>query len=156
MFWVGDLGFAEAMSRGEIRSARQAVERLAWLGRDGPGRRTELGRRFAREGDTERARAQFERSLALTPTVRGYLSLGLLHEQAGRWQAAASAYDSALTLDPEDGLLLFRSGRAWLESGRPERAVPLLERAAVIAPDEKQVALKLAQARREADARSKP
>ena len=154
LFWADDLGFSRAMSRGDVAGAGQAVERLAWLGRDGPGRRTELGRRLAREGDVDGARGQFERSLALAPTARGYQSLGLLEEQQGAWQRAANAYDSALSIGPEDASLLFRAGRAWLESGDPERAVPLLERAGHLAQDDRRIRPLLAQARRRADASS--
>jgi len=148
-FWVEDFGFSRALAGGRIDEARAAVEQLSWLGRDGPSRRTELGRRMAREGDLEGARAEFERSLALAPTARGYQSLGLLHEQSGEWQLAATAYDSALALEPDDLGVLFRAGRAWLESGRPDRAVPLLVRAAGLAPDDGRIASSLARARRE-------
>ena len=155
-FWAGDFGFSSSLARGEIPAARKAVQLLTWLGRDGPARRTELGRRLAGEGNPAAARAEFERSLALSPTARGYQSLGLLHEQAREWQQAASAYDSALELSPDHVSNLFRAGRAWLESGRPERAVPYLERAAEMAPEEKRIGLNLARARREADANPKP
>jgi hypothetical protein len=154
--WAGDFGFAKHLSRGEIHSAEQAIERLTWLGRDSPSRRTELGRRLAREGRTAAARAEFERSLSLSPTSRAYQSLGLLHEQAREWQAAATAYDSALELSPDSASTWFRAGRAWLEAGRPDRAVPALERAAKMAPKEKQIGLSLARARREADERPEP
>lgn len=156
MFWAGDFGFAGAMSRGDIRAAEQAVERLAWLGRDGPGRRTELGRRLAREGDAADARDQFERSLALRPTPRAWESIGLLHEQAGEWREAASAYDSALALEPDDESLLLRSGRAWLEGGGAERAVQRLSRAAELAPKDTRIAWLLERARQEADAPTTP
>jgi hypothetical protein len=156
MFWTDDLGFADAISRGDVRSARSAVTRLAWAGRDGPSRRTELGRTLVQFGDSGGARAQLVRSLELRPTARAYQSLGLVFENERRWQRAASAYDSALALEPDEVSLLFRAGRAWLEGGRPERAVPLLSRALELAPEENLIALNLARARREADAHSTP
>ena len=149
-FWGGDFGFGKALSRGDVTTARSAIERLTWLGRDSAAMRTELGRRLAREGDRRGARQELERSLALNPTSRGYQSLGLLHEQAGEWGLAATAYDSALAIGEEDATTLFRAGRAWLESGDAGRAVPLLERAEALAPDQKLVSLQLARARREA------
>ncbi len=155
-FWVGDVGFGAAMSRGDVEAARQALARLAWLGRDGPSRHTELGRRLAREGDPDGARAEFERSLALAPTARGYQSLGLLHEQAREWREAANAYDSALEIEPEDVSTLFRAGRAWLESGSPEQAIPRLERAAELAPNQERIAMHLVRARLQVDAQHKP
>jgi len=150
--WAGDFGFSEALQRGDLAASRQALERLAWIGREGPSRHTEFGRRLAREGQPLAARSEFQRSLRLTPTVRGFQSLGLLHEQALEWRLAATAYDSALALEPDDVSNLFRAGRGWLESGQATRAVPLLERAAGLAPDENLIALTLARARREAGA----
>ena len=47
---LDDLGFGSAMARGDLPAAQKAADRLRWFGRDGPGRRTELGRRYAREG----------------------------------------------------------------------------------------------------------
>jgi Flp pilus assembly protein TadD len=140
------------MSRGDLTTSRQALDRLAWIGRDGPGRHTEFGRRLAREGQPAEARREFRRSLALAPTARGFQSLGLLHEQGLEWTLAATAYDSALALKPDDVSTVFRAGRAWLESGQAARAVPLLERAAGMAPEENLIALNLARARREVDA----
>jgi tetratricopeptide (TPR) repeat protein len=153
-FWAGDFGFSEALQRGDFASSRQALDRLAWIGRDGPSRHTQLGRRLAREGQRAAALSAFQRSLRLAPTARGFQSLGLLHEQALEWQLAATAYDSALALQPDDVSALFRAGRGWLESGQPARAIPLLERAAGMAPDENVIALTLARARREAGAQT--
>ena len=67
------------------------------------------------------------------------------------WPEAASAYASALALGPEDPGLLFRAGRAWVESGRSDRAVPLLERAGHLSPRDRRIPPMLARARREAD-----
>ncbi len=153
-FWAGDFGFSEALQRGDFASSRQALERLAWIGRDGPSRHTQLGRRLAREGQRAAALSAFQRGLRLAPTARGFQSLGLLHEQASEWQLAATAYDSALALQPDDVSALFRAGRGWLESGQPARAIPLLERAAGMAPDENVIALTLSRARREAGAQT--
>jgi hypothetical protein len=156
LFWSGDFGFSKSMVRGDVEGARQAVERLADWGRDGPGRRTELGRRLAREGDTVGARSQLERGVSLNPTARGLQSLGRGEEPAGAWPTAASADESARGLDPDDPVLLFRAGRAWLESGHGDRAVPLLERAAHLAPGDRRVAPLLARARQEAPKPKRP
>ena len=111
---IDDLGFSEALSRGDIAHARTALDRLAWLGHDGPSRRTELGRRLAREGRISEAREEFERSIELNPTLRGLQSLAQLHEQEGEWRDAATVYDAALALTPDDASMLFRQGQAWL------------------------------------------
>jgi hypothetical protein len=155
-YWGGDLGFGEALSRGDTQRARVAIERLRWLGRDGPSRHTELGRRLAGKGELHAALREFERSIELTPTVRAWKSMALLFEQQQQWQRAAVAYDSALALQPEVASTWFRLGRAWLEAGHPQKAIEPLERAAALAPDEKIIGLNLARARREHEARSDP
>jgi len=155
-FWAGDFGFADAMAEGNLAKSKQALQRLAWIGRDGPSRHTELGRRMAREGHPEAAARQFERSLELAPTARGFQSLGLLHEEAREWQLAATAYDSALELDERDAKTLFRAGRSWLESGEAAKAIPLLERAVEMLPGEKVVRVMLERARREAGNQKEP
>jgi tetratricopeptide (TPR) repeat protein len=150
------MGFSRALSRGDIQTARQAIEKLKWLGRDGPSRHTELGRRLARQGEDAAALIEFRRSVELNPTVRAWKSIALLFEQRREWQSAASAYDSVLALQPDDASMLFRVGRAWLEAGRPENAIEPLERAAVLAPGQKLIGLNLARARRESEAHSQP
>ena len=149
-FWVGDFGFSEAMAQGNLGKSKQALESLAWIGRDGPSRHTELGRRLARDGRSDAAAREFKRSLELAPTARGFQSLGLLHEEAREWQLAAAAYDSALKLDPADVSTLFRAGRGWLQNGQAARAIPLLERAVGLAPEKKIITVTLERARREA------
>jgi hypothetical protein len=152
----GDLGFGGKLSRGDTHGARVAMERLKWLGRDGPSRHTELGRRLAGQGETLAARREFERSIELSPTARAWESMAKLFEQQRQWQRAAVAYDSALALQPEVASTLFRLGRAWLEAGYPQKAIAPLERAAALAPGEKIIGLNLARARRELEARSNP
>ncbi len=148
-YWGGDFGFTGALSRGDNVAAREAVEVLRWLGRDGPAKRTELGRGLARSGSLSAARTEFERSLELQPTARAWQSLGQLSDQQGNWSAAATAYDSALALEPGDGSNHYRAGRAWLAAGRPDLAVRRLERAVGLVPDAKVVGLSLEHARRE-------
>jgi hypothetical protein len=147
---VDDLGFSKALSRGDFVRARTALDRLSWLGRDGPSRHTELGRRLAREGRISEARRELLRSIDLNPTLRGLQSLAQLHEQQGEWRDAATVYDAALAFAPDDASLQFRQGKAWLEAGEPARAVPPLERAFELEPNRKVIGLNLARARREA------
>ena len=155
-YWSDDMGFSAALSRGDVETARQAVKTLKWLGRDGPSRHTELGRRLARQGEDAAALVEFQRSVELSPTVRAWKSMALLFEQRREWEHAASAYASALALEPDDASMLFRVGRAWLEAGRPENALEPLERAAALAPGQKLIGLSLARARRESEAASQP
>ena len=147
-FWAGDRGFSTSISRGDLRSARVALDRMAALGRDSPNRRIQLGRRLAGAGDPAGALRQIQQGLDLHPSFAGYQSLAQLHAQERRWRLAATAYDSALARQPDNAVMLYRAGLSWLEAGDAERAVALLTRAADLAPDQKLFGLSLARARR--------
>jgi tetratricopeptide (TPR) repeat protein len=126
------------------------VERLVVLGRDGPKRRTQLGRELARKGQYRAARVQFTRGLELHPTADGWKAMALLYEQGGDWPQAAQAYEAATALDPQDATVRYKSGFCWLEAGQPGKAIEALEAAAELAPDQRLIQLSLGRARREA------
>jgi Flp pilus assembly protein TadD len=148
--WEEDVGFRSPLASGDVVRARTAVDRLALIGRDGPKRRTRLGRELAKNGQYRAARIQFARALELQPTADGWGAMALLHEQGLEWVAAARAYQAAAVLDPASPTLRYKTGLCWLEAGEPARAIPALEAAAALAPDEKLIRLSLARARREA------
>ena len=153
--WEEDIGFRRSLATGDTARARTAVDRLTMLGRDGPRRRTQLGRELARDGNYRAARIQFARGLELQPTSDGWQAMGLLYEQGAEWLRAAQAYGAALELDPDNATLHYKSGLCWLEAGDPERAIAGFEAAAAIAPNQKLIRLSLERARREA-ARATP
>lgn len=57
------------------------------------------------------------------------------YEQAGRFRDAATAYEQALALGPDDPYLLTRAGVANLHAKRIEAALPYLKKAHELAPD---------------------
>ena len=147
--WEEDVGFQQALVAGNTLRARTAVDRLAMLGRDGPKRRTLLGRHLARNGDYRAARRQFQRGLALHATAESWLAMALLHEQDAAWGLAARAHEAAIAIDAHDPASHYRLGVARLEAGQPVEAVRALEVAAELAPDHKLIQVSLARARRE-------
>jgi tetratricopeptide (TPR) repeat protein len=62
-------------------------------------------------------------------TARNHMESGLKAHQAGDLARAIAAYRTGLTLDPDDPVGLNLLGTAILQSGDPESALPLLERA---------------------------
>lgn len=62
------------------------------------------------------------------------LRAGLFHEH-GRWEAAASAADEGLAVDPDHAGLLLLRGRALVGAGQPGPALAALDRAATRAFD---------------------
>ena len=117
--------------------------------------RSRFGRELAKNGQYRAARVQFLRALELHPTADGYQSMALLFEERQEWTRAARAYEAAVALDPDNPTTHYKQGLCWLEAGEPQKAVPALEAAAELAPEERLIQLSLGRARREA-ARAKP
>lgn len=67
--------------------------------------------------------AQFEQALA--------------HHQAGRVRQAAAIYREILARDPDHVDSLHMAGVAEIQSGHPALALPLLDRALVLVPDDR-------------------
>jgi tetratricopeptide (TPR) repeat protein len=141
-------GIRLASNRGDVERVEAAVRRMRWMGRDNANTRAQLGYMFGERGDEDRALAEFERSLALKPNATAWTNIGALRERRGEIEAALVAYDSAIALDPNDVAALHYAGRAFLRTGQPDRARPLLERAAELAPDRVDIREMLAEAAR--------
>lgn len=142
-----EVGFREALKDGNLARAEQAAERLSRIGLDGPEMRIVLARAALQMKRPDVAQAQFERSLQLRAAPDAFIELGLVHEAAGRFEAAARAYDEALALSPGGVDALHRKGVALLALGRDAEAREVLEQAAALAPDQKLIAMNLARAR---------
>ncbi|MCG8590282.1 MAG: tetratricopeptide repeat protein [Proteobacteria bacterium] len=146
--WEVVFGVQQAAGRGDLVRVEQAVQRLSWMGRDGPVAQTTLGTLRAQQGDVPGALAALERSLALQPTAPAWINIGVLHEQQGRLPAALLAYEEAVALDPDDPTALYYAGRASLLAGKPGRAKALLEQAVALAPNRSEIRRELRRARK--------
>ncbi len=145
-----------AIASRDVRRAAVAVERLGWLGREGPRSYERLGRLYAAQGQLARAEHSFRRSLASHPTVDAWRSLALLYEQSRNWQASVSAYDGLLGMLPDDGPGVYRRGLAQLEAGNLEAAVADLRHAEALHPEQKIIALSRARAETRLQQRGEP
>lgn len=141
--------FRRAVASGDLSRAREAVERLGWIGREGPRRQVGLARLYASRGQIGAAGAHIRRSLDLHPTPEAWRSLGLISEEAADWDAAESAYDGLLAMLPDDGPGLYRRGLARLEQGDAQGAVGDLKRASELHPEIKLIGLSRRRAERQ-------
>ncbi len=143
-----EVGYRAALQRNDLIRARQAVQRFASLGRDGPSKHTELGVRYARMGENRAAQREFLRSAELHPTFLAWLSLARMHDHGGSWEGALRAYENALELKPDDADTIYRIGLMCMRTAQPERAVAELERAAELSPEDGMIRASLIRARR--------
>lgn len=92
--------------------------------------RLALGVVAERSKDQAGARREYEAAIAAAPdSAQGYISLGLLHQRASRWDDAFGVYDRLLKRRPSDTAVLYHIGRAASLSGRQlERGEQALKR----------------------------
>jgi Tfp pilus assembly protein PilF/peroxiredoxin len=95
-----------------------------------------LGTLLLKTGETERARAAFERALSLQPDLaEANNDLGTLLAQEGDLEAAIARFRMALAATPDYPDALNNLGYALLLSGRDDEARALYERALALQPD---------------------
>ena len=95
-----------------------------------------LGTLLAKTGEDGRARAAFERALALQPDLaEASNDLGALLAQAGEVDAAIERFRAALAATPEYPDALNNLGYALLLTGREQEARALYEKAIALQPD---------------------
>jgi Flp pilus assembly protein TadD len=95
-----------------------------------------LGTLLARTGDAARARAAFERALALQPDLaEASNDLGALLAQGGDLDAAITRFRAALAATPEYPDALNNLGYALLLTGRQDQARGLYVQALALQPD---------------------
>ena len=125
----------ELMDQGLEAAAVVAFERAAQAN---PNASTlyRLGTLLAKSGEPARARAAYERALALQPDLAEALNdLGALQAQTGDLEGAVARFRAALAATPDYPDALNNLGYALLVMGRGDEARPLYERAIALQPD---------------------
>jgi Tfp pilus assembly protein PilF len=125
----------ELLDQGFEAAAVTAFERAAQAN---PGASTlyRLGTLLAKTGETARARAAFERALALQPDLaEASNDLGALLAQGGDLDAAIARFRAALASTPEYPDALNNLGYALLLTGHDAEARALYEKALALQPD---------------------
>ena len=151
---VGELGFRRALKAGDLPRAQSALSALAFFGRDDAAQHGQLAQAALTRGQLTFAAQQYEVSLSRAPTAAAWLGLAQVAEKSEEWPKVAEAYAEAARLQPDKATSLYRAGLAWRLAGQPARAVPVLEAAAALEPENGLIASVLASARRDASARA--
>ena len=132
-FWQSEFGYHRPLAKGQIEVAEQALEKFAWIGRDGAVKRNQIGRLYGKKKEHERAKVQLARSLSVEPTFEAHFWLGSVHEREENWEAANEEYSSVLDMEPDSMPTRERRARVLLELDKPESAIRDIE--AILAAD---------------------
>jgi protein O-mannosyl-transferase len=93
---------------------------------------------YERRGQTAKAKAAFEETLRRSPThAAAAVHLARFRLAEGDTAGAARSLDALLAAGGESYDALVERAGLWLREGRPEKAVPLLERAVAAFPDQR-------------------
>ena len=146
VFEQRQFAYRGARNRGDIAATDRILDRLAWFGRDDEDWRLALGATAERQRDFAMALSQYEKSLALRPSVEVLEKVGWVGMRTREWREAAKAYDKILAIDPNHADALLGGGIARLKLSESESARALLERAAKLRPDHETTRQALAEA----------
>ena len=125
----------ELLDQGLERAAVEAFERAA-RANPTPSTLYRLGTLLAKSGEASRARAAFERALALQPDLaEANNDLGALLAQEGNLPAAIERFRAALASTPDYPDALNNLGYALLLTGSNDEARGLYEKAIALQPD---------------------
>ena len=111
------------------REAEEVLKQATELVPMEPAMRLQLGWVYYSNLEGEKARAEFERVIATSPSARAFLYLGLTEIGLGRSEPAVAALRESIRLD--SGLLdaHIALGKVLARAGRDEEAMPVLARA---------------------------
>jgi tetratricopeptide (TPR) repeat protein len=107
---------------GRSRDAVAAFTRVTTLQPDNARGFNNLGAAYYALGDNVNALKFYERSIAIAPLPETLSNIGNIHFVEGRYEAAAIAFQQAVTASPNDGLLRGNLGDALARVNRGEEA----------------------------------
>ena len=128
-FWLEEVSYPGAMKQRDLVAAGQSLDALGVLGRDSAARRSHLGVLFSRRGEDAAALQQLETSVALRPHPQALTTIGQLANRKSDWRKALSAFESALSLAPDQPDILRLAAAAAHRVGDPEKRQEYLQRA---------------------------
>jgi tetratricopeptide (TPR) repeat protein len=138
-----ELAVRSAQDPSDPSSLHAAVSRLRWLGLDDADARFRLGVDAGMRGDLSAARQEFERSLLLQETGRGWVGLAHTEFHDGHPEQAQAALLHAVRVEPDDPETWLRASEVWSALGDEGRARDALARAASLAPERADIAARL-------------
>lgn len=84
---------------------------------------------YQMKGELERAQEYYQKSIEAFPTAEAYTFLGWTYSFMSRYEDAIEQCQKAILVDPDFGNPYNDIGAYLIELGRPQEAIPWLERA---------------------------
>ena len=126
--------------QGRFQEAATQFQRVIELLPNSPWGHNNLGGLYLYLGQPEKARPAFARAIAVEPNYAAYSNLGTIDFQAGNYDEAVALYRKALEFDASDYVIWGNLAAAYRWSGGERaRALPLYQRAAVMAAERLEV-----------------
>jgi tetratricopeptide (TPR) repeat protein len=98
-----------------------------------------LGDLFYQKGELEQALRFYTKITEIEPASEraraAYVNMGIVLDEAQRFDEAIEAYNHALTINDKDDLALYNLGIAYKHAGKPELALSSWKKASQINPD---------------------
>jgi tetratricopeptide (TPR) repeat protein len=145
---VRQFGLEPALRAADLARVQASLRRLQWLRADTADDYLRIGKIAERRRQPAHAAWSYRRSAEMHPRAAPWLALARMALQAERPEAALGPLESALAHNENDPNALFLLGVTRLRLNQPERAVPVLERAVALVPDDPRIRAALERARR--------
>ncbi|GKV54377.1 TPR repeat-containing protein YrrB [Sporosarcina sp. NCCP-2222] len=132
----------QSLQQGKYEKAIEAFVKAAEQEPDNPVGYINLGNVFTAVGDVERAERFFQKALTLDEeAVTAYYGLANLYYNNGRFEEAAKLYEKAVRSGMEQADAYFMLGKSLEQGGNEKLALPYLQRALELAPDDLEIQL---------------
>ncbi len=135
-----------ALNHGELDEARDAAEKLLAERPQHAPALAILGRIEIAKGNLKAAKRHLERSVSIEPTPQAYLALAEINRKQEGLSAAVETLQTAIDLLPNHATLHRKLGEFLLQARRPAHALPHLEKAITLEPNDAEATVALAQA----------
>jgi len=96
---------------------------------------TQIGEIYLEHGQAEMAVEAFRGSLSLSETVHVYNRLGIALRRKKRYKEAIEEFNKALRIEPENEVVHYNLGRAFLEDNQKDDAIGAFRKALECNPD---------------------
>lgn len=134
---LANLG-AAYQRNGDLGKAVETLRHAATLAPGNPAIAMNLGRVYLRSSHPDSAATEFRRAAANGGGVEALRVLAATERQEKHWDAAAAALQQVIALDPSDQASHSDLGAVYLQAGRTQDAIAVLEavtKAGVLFPD---------------------